>query len=1028
MEKKRLLNIDELNKQIDFLDKYRYEDLIGLESFCALEGNQNKDDVYNQCLKDVKGTSVKCGDAFIGRDRYLWLEKKVKIPALAPGYVPVGLFDFGKTGVNNKFGFESLLYVDGLPYQGVDGNHQEVLFDEYAGKNVTLTFLLWSGLEGGGKKKKLKHTIHSAYIGLLNEKTDELYYLLKNLSDTLIIIEDKKIKEELIKIVNEALKILTSKDHKETVNQTLKYLKDSLKKIKTKENKTIYITGHSHIDVTWLWRIKHTREKIQRTFSTVLKLMREYPEFVFIQSQPQLYKFLNEDNPFLFKQIEERIKENRWEIEGGMWLEADCNLPSGESLVRQFIHGTKYIKETFNKKCEYLWLPDVFGYSWALPQIMKLCNINTFMTTKISWNETNQMPNDLFYWKGIDGTKILTYFMNTPNNNYRSVRYGKVSNYSGELAAMTVYGAWRRFKNKELSNDLLMCVGFGDGGGGPTRNMLKNAIAIKQIPGLPNIRFETPKELFKKLHKNVKGKNVPVWKNELYLELHRATYTTQALSKKYNRKLEYKLLKNEQLSSISSLNGKEYATKKLDACWEDLLQCQFHDNLPGSSIKEVYDDTNIIYRNIDQQLNELQKENIAYLNNQQKDYYSLYRSGDYKNDELLFVPCKKQGYFLKEDKPLASQRIKGGYLIEADIKPFVFEQIRFVKGLKEEKKEIKINLKQKMIVTPFYKIKWNKKGFLSSVYDLENSFEVLNKKGNILRAYVNRPKLHDAWDIDIEYLDKYDDCILDDIKVVEEGSLRSIVEFKYHFNSSTIIQDLIIYAHNRRIDFKTKVNWKEDHRLLRALFDLNIDSKKANYDIQFGHLPRSTKGNNSWDKAKFEVCGHKWMDYSDSKYGVSLMSDCKYGYSALDKTIGITLLNSPKYPNPYADMGKHEFIYSLLPHKGKLGLKTIDSAMALNEPGEVYEGMINESRRLIIKDNDGVKIDAIKKAVDNDGYIIHLHEALGKETNVHISSAFNIKAYAQANLLEEYKKIIKKDYIDIKMKPFEIKCFRVWFR
>ena len=1028
MEKKRLLNIDELNKQIEFLDKYRYVGMLDLECFSACKGSENKDVIYKQCLKDVKGMTIKCGDAFIGRDRYLWLEKKVKIPTMRPGFIPVGLFDFGKTGVNNKFGFESLLYVNGKPYQGVDGNHQEVLFDEYAGKDVTLTFLLWSGLEGGGKKKKLKHTIHSAYLGLLNEETDELYYLLKNLSDTLIIIEDKAIKEELIRIVNEACEKLGSGNIEETINETLKYLKNSLKKIKTKNEETIYITGHSHIDITWLWRIKHTREKIQRTFSTVLKLMREYPEFVFIQSQPQLYKFLNEDNTFLYKQIEEKVKENRWEIEGGMWLEADCNIPSGESLVRQFIHGTRYIKETFNKNCEYLWLPDVFGYSWALPQIMKLCNINTFMTTKISWNETNQMPNDLFYWQGIDGTKILTYFMNTPNNNFRSVMYGKVSNYSGELAAMTVYGAWRRFKNKELSKDLLMCVGFGDGGGGPTRNMLKNAKAVKLIPGLPNIKFETPKQLFRKLHKNIEGKDVPVWKDELYLELHRATYTTQALSKKYNRKLEYKLFENEQLSSLCSLLGKEYAYKKLNECWENLLQCQFHDNLPGSSIKEVYDDTNIIYKNLDKELNALERENVSYLTNSDKNTYSLYRYGDYKNNELLFVPCKKEGHFLKGDKQLASQKIKGGYLVETDLKPFAFEHIKFIKGIKEETKEIKINLKQKTIVTPFYKIKWNKKGFLSSIFDLERNFEVLNKKGNILRAYVNRPKLHDAWDIDIEYLDKYGDCILDDISLKEEGSLRSIIEFKYHFNSSTIIQDLIVYAHNRRIDFKTAVEWKEDHRLLRSLFNLNIDAKKANYDIQFGHLARSTKWNNSWDKAKFEVCAHKWMDYSDNKYGVSLMSDCKYGYSAIDKTIGITLLNSPKYPNPKADMGKHEFTYSLLPHKGKLGLETIDSAMALNEPSKVYEGTFIQQKEFIIKDNDGVKIDAIKKALDGDGYIIHMHEALGKNAKVNISSMYGIKAYAEANLLEEYKKVIKKDYIDTEMKPFEIKCFKVWFR
>lgn len=1028
MEKKRILDQDKLLNIIDYLKDYRYQNMKDIEYFDACKGDLDKDDIYRTCKKVVKGMTIKCGDFFVGRDNYLWLEKKIKIPARRVGFMPIGLFDFGKTGINNKYGFESLLYVNEKPYQGVDGNHQEVYFDMYANKTVKLTFLLWSGLEGGGLVKRIKHTIHSAKIGLLNENCDELYYLLKGLLDTLNIIDDETIKEKLVDVAINVSDLLSVEliDNK-IIDESLNYLKDSLRRIKNNRKETIYLTGHSHIDVTWLWRLKHTREKTQRTFSTVLKLMQENPEFTFIQSQPQLYEFIKNDNPYLYKQIVEKIKEKRWQADGGMWVEADCNIPSGESLVRQFIYGINYIKDNFNKKCEYLWLPDVFGYSYALPQIMKLCDINTFMTTKISWNDTNEMPNDLFYWQGIDGSKILTYFMNTPNDNIRSVRYGKVSNYSAELAPMVAYGSWSRFKNKDLTNDLLISFGYGDGGGGPARYMIKNAKVINQVAGLPKVKFDNPSNLFKKIHKNIEGKKVPVWKDELYLELHRATYTTQALNKKYNRKLEFKLLENEYYSVLCSLSGKKYNNDILDKAWREVLLNQFHDNLPGSSIKEVYDDTTLSYEKVYESLDKLENNNINYLINESKDKYTLYRFADVDIKENVFVKERRNGFFTCDDKLLTSQKIKGGYLVNISLKPFKPTVIKFHNGIENKNKVIKVNLHKHLIDTPFYSIKWNKKGFLNSIVVKENNMEILKGQGNILRAYVNRPKQHDAWDIDIEYLDKYDDVALDSVSLVEEGNIRSVIEFKYHFNKSIIVQDLIVYTNNERIDFKTRANWHEDHRLLRSLFELNLNSSKATYDIQFGHLQRNTKWNNSWDKAKFEVCGHKWMDYSDKAFGVSLLNDCKYGYSAINNTIGISLLNSPKYPNPKADMGKHEFVYSLLPHKHKLGLKTIDESLLLNENTKVINGKAKDLRCLIKKDNDAIKIDAIKKAIDDNGYIIHLHEVLGKNNVANIESDYHIKAYSETNLLEAKRKIIKKDKIELEFKPFEIKVLRIWF-
>ena len=1019
-------------KRAEELAPYRWADMRSLEWFYVMEGQLGADEVYTECPETFSEDKICVGAEFVGRDRYVWLRKRVQVPEAKEGFTPAALFDFGKTGVNNKSGFESLLYINGQPYQGVDGNHKEVVLTPYAGQSVELTFLLWSGLEGGGPKKDQYHRLSVAKLGYLDQTVDKLYYLVKNISDTVSWLTDESTEKH--SLVNALEGVCARLDFdsdciRSSAAYALEYLQNALSAMPKNSPVTVYATGHSHIDVAWLWRLKHTREKIQRTFSTVLRLMEEYPEYRFLQSQPQLYSYIKQDCPELYKKIKQRIAEGRWEVDGGMWLEADCNVTSGESLARQFLYGIRFIQQEFGKKCSYLWLPDVFGYSWALPQIMKLCGLDTFMTTKISWSQFNEMPNDLFRWRGIDGTEMLTYFVNAPNNNERSVKYGKVSNYSAEVAPLVAVGAWKRFKNKDLTRDVLISYGFGDGGGGPTRQMVENMRAIRQIPGIPDMKSAGAGEFFRKLRESVENTDryVPVWDGELYLELHRATYTTEGKNKWHNRKLEYALTEAEWLCVLAMLRGGSYDARRLHDCWEQVLCAQFHDIIPGSSIREVYEDTDKIYAKVWADLLQNRSDNCAVLTQNTENSWSILHFADTDAKAPVLIPETAVGSFTDgEGNVLPSQKLDCGYLVEKAWAPVSMENLTFVPGkAAETESPFRADLQQRILQTPFYCIKWDETGALCSIYDKENSREVLHGKGNVLRIYEDRPTMYDAWDMDIFYTQKYEDAKLESVCCTEDGPLRMKLKFTYTYRHSRIEQELTVYTGSRRIDFVTVADWHEDHRLLRALFDVDVRSTKAAYDVQFGHVERPTHWNTSWDWARFEVCGHKWADLSEHNYGVSLLNDCKYGYSIKDTVMGISLLKSSKNPDTHADMGVHNFTYALLPHAGALGSETIEQAISLNQPPLAVSGR-TDAGSFLKKTCSGIKIDAIKPAEDGDGFVVHLHECLGGRACAELTSDYPIRAYAPCNLLEEYETKTEGTAICADFRPFEIKCFRIW--
>ena len=1092
--------IEKFEKRVEELEHRRYFGMRSIAPFAAMPGDLPEDAHYHgapperrtpeQDSREWKEFGL--NDFFVGRDRYLWLDKELTLPPAMEGCRVAGLFDFGESGGGNTNGFESLLYVDGHPYQGVDGNHQEVLFTGKEGKSVRLTFLLWTGLEGGGPHRTFYHQCRQAEVGYLHEKTDEFYYLAKSVTETLRVLPEDDVNYAGLKAALDRALLCIDWDSDETwttggghdfgeiwtasnghgtgetwttgdghgigetwagaareqagfyasVGRALEVLTEELSRMEKQTDVTVHAVGHTHIDVAWLWRLKHTREKAQRSFATVLRLMDEFDDYVFLQTQPQLYQYIKEDCPEIYEGIRQKIREGKWEPDGGMWVESDCNIPSGESLVRQFLHGTRFFEREFGKKCEYLWLPDVFGYSWALPQILKLCEIDTFMTTKISWNQYNTIPNDLFWWRGIDGTEVLTYFVNTPDEGREMT--ARFSTYSGHMTARSVLGSWKKFRNKDLSRETLIAYGYGDGGGGVNREMLMMRRAMDQTPGLPHVKTGTAGAFFRKMHENVEktDRYVPVWDGELYLEYHRGTYTSQAYNKKTNRHLEHKLALAEWLASVDFFSGGSYPQKEINESWECVLLHQFHDIIPGSSIHEVYEDSRVNYRRAEEQVDQViraaldrlagqprpevqagqprseasagnsaahMSENVSKSAGQNTQRFAICSVSSFGGQELVHIPVREDGTFYDEEgNVLAAGKTADGWDVQLNVEPFAGRNITFVSGVAEQGCEV-FRFGENTLDTPFYSIGWNGEGQLTRLYDKQAGRSVLRPgaKGNVLEVYEDKSMDFDAWDIDIYYTQKMETMrICEPVRLVERHGLKAVVRFVYAYRKSRVVQDMIVYRDSRRIDFRTHVDWHEDHRLLKTAFYTDIRATKATYDIQFGHAERPTHWNTSWDWARFEVCGHKWADLSETGYGVSLLNDCKYGHSIRDNAMKLSLLKSNTRSSVEADMGEHEFIYALYPHEGAVTEGgTMEEACRLNAPALVVSGGFRATKRIIWVEETapgatGVQIDAVKKAEDEDCLIVRMHECRGGRRRVRISSDYPVERIVPCNLLE----------------------------
>lgn len=966
-----------------------------------------------------------------GPDEHYWFRAEYTVPKSMDGktlYLKVATqvdhWDYAK---NPQF----LLFVNGQMTQGMDLNHQTVMLERCAKEGETYTI----DLQGytGVMFAELTFTMETVEV---DETINEIYYdIVVPLQGFSRMQEDDKVRKDLRTILNNTVNLLDlrtpySEEFYQSIEEAHNYIQKALyEDMSGYEDVIASCIGHTHIDVAWLWTVAQTREKVARSFSTVLKYMDEYPEYKFMSSQPALYQFLKERYPETYEKIKERVKEGRWEPEGGMWVEADCNLTSGESLVRQFLYGKKFFKDEFGIDSRILWLPDVFGYSGALPQIMKKSGIKYFMTTKLAWNQINKVPYDTMMWRGIDGSEIFTHLITTLGVGQSETDF--FTTYNGMLHPDAILGGWHRYQNKDINNDILIAFGYGDGGGGPTREMLETSKRMeKGIRGIPKVRQEFAGNYFEELEERVEGnKSLPVWEGELYFEYHRGTYTSMGRNKRSNRRCEQLLMDVELLEVLTGTSEKE----EMDKIWRTVLLNQFHDILPGSSIAEVYEVTKKEYAEIESRLAEMIAEKLNLLMDGGQDKISVFNTlGFDRNDVVSLGDCHAAALTDESGKIyLVQETAQGAVAYITDIPAKGGKTLQLLDTVKEEASRIQIT--ENGIETPFYRISIDENGLFTSIYDKECDREVLKagEKGNLLRMYEDKPMHYDCWDIDMYYSEKYWDAEkADKIQWTEEGPVRATLEIQRTISNSVIKQKIHFYADSRRIDFSTWVDWKEHQHLLKVHFPVNIHSDEATFEVQFGNLKRKIHGNTSWDEARFESCGQKWMDISEGHYGVSLLNDCKYGYSAKDSNIALTLIKSGIEPNKTADQEEHVFTYALYPHKEMWSAAgTVQEAYKLNQPAYATKGELkNTGKSFISTDKDNIIIETVKPAENGDGIIVRLYDCENSLTKATLTFAEGmLESVEECNLMEEKEADIEAcgNSFTVSVKPYEIKTYRV---
>lgn len=996
-------------------------------------------------------------------DTYLDFQLECRIPEVYDGQCVVLIFG---TGIFKDWDVrmpQFRVYINGHLVQGIDTNHRTVLISAKAkkGEHYRIDLAAFCGDHS-------YQTALTVQMAIRDLKVEKYYYDLFVPYETACLLEqDDRDYITIIQALNESLNLLDlrkerSVDFYQSLEKAQQYITEEFyQKACGKDSKeTVYCVGHTHIDCAWLWTLSVTKDKAVRSFSTVLELMKEYPAYIFMSSQPQLYEYVRAEAPEIYQEIKNRVRQGRWEPEGGMWLEADSNIPSGESLVRQFLQGQRFFMSEFGKKTQILWLPDVFGYSAALPQIMEKCGIRYFMTTKINWNEFDRMPNDTFLWEGIDGTDILTHFIPTRDYHTGAVKGGTetehYTTYNGYINPSQMKGAWERYSNKDLNHEVLCSFGYGDGGGGPTRDMLEQEARLSRgIPGCPVTKMSTSEEFFHTLEKHVKGsKYLHKWVGELYLEYHRGTYTSMARNKKYNRRAEYLLEDCELYASMADiLTGMLYPKEELYAIWREVLKNQFHDILPGSSIRQVYDQSWDEYKTLLKQGTKL-KENFLYV---LADRISapvrsavVFNPNTHTGSDLVSIFATEVDEIYEGDRLLIQQKLKDGkILFQADGVPGKGYKTYSTRKMSTRSKSKPEDLSESgtfMRITPevmenqFFRICLNKKGQFSSIYDKSCERDLLKpgQSGNVLMTYEDRPHNYDAWDLNNYYTEKsweVDD--VQEIVVTEDGPLRGCVRITRHYLDSEIVQYVYLYASYAKIDIKNEICWKEHQIFLKSLFPVDIHAEEATYDIQYGNVRRPVHTNTSWDFARFEVCMHNWMDFSEDDYGVSILNDCKYGCSVRDGVIGISLLKSAVYPNPEADKEDHEFTLSILPHKG--GWReggTVHAGYMLNNPLQMVMkkkpgGELSSVSSFVTCDAENVFIEVIKQAEDDDALILRLYECYNRRTRCRLSFFGKWAAAVECNMLEEEipSEASELSYGSGRMtfviKPYEIKTFKL---
>ncbi len=820
-------------------------------------------------------------------------------------------------------------------------------------------------------------------------------------------------------------------------------------------NFRIRAVGNSHIDMAWLWPWTETVEIVRNTFRSALDMMQEYPGFTFSASSARAYQWMEEKYPELFQEIEQRVREGRWEIVGGMWVEPDLNMPSGESLTRQILVGKQYFKQKFDVDVKVGWNPDSFGYNWQLPQIYKKCGIDYFVTQKLLWaHEFTTFPHKLFWWESPDGTRMLTYFPHDYGSSMEPVPM------ASDVAVWmpSIY-------HSALKDPVMMYLyGIGDHGGGPTRTMLDQAEQLmKPEVVFPKVEFSTAAAFFDDLKKKT-DLQIPNWNGELYFQYHRGVFTTQAETKKRIRQTEETLLDAEKFASLAHLYGRAYPHEDFTSDWKGLLFDQFHDIMPGSGIAVNYLDTKRNLETVDRSAHDILSNSLdeisSHIDTQQSGVpVVVYNSLSWPRKEIIEsevqLPVSASGIevFDSRNQRVPTQVLSNDrdthrvrFLMQADV-PALGYATFFARPSQKPASIAVLKASADTLENEFIRLKVDPQtGCITSLYDKRSKQESLAPAetdtggpknlacGNLLQTFVDKPKEYDAWNIDADFEKQYWSLDkADEVKLTESGPLRAVIRVKHHFQNSAFVQDITMYPGVARVDVNMQADWQEKHILLKVAFPVSVHSKTATFEIPFGSIERPTTRNTPEEQAQFEVPALHWADLSDTQHGLSVLNDCKYGYDAKGNVLRLSLLRSPAWPDPHADEGHHEFTYSLYPHRGTWRqAETVRRGYELNyklrsTQTQNHGGTLPAAHSFVEVTPDNVVLTTIKRGEDKDSLVLRFYEWAGKEADVKLQLPPGAESAAETNLIEQSmgNLAISNGTVTVHTKPYEIKTVAV---
>lgn len=969
--------------------------------------------------------AIESGEAWGGRWMNMWLRFSFKVPAEAAGK-PLYMYP-------DMTYREGLLFIDGTPlgiFAKEEHAYQRITSGAEEGTRFEIATEFYAGHPCIGEKayypygvKDDQGTYMQTYTGVSVCTIDEK--LWKFSTDVRMMIQmakklprDNSLGAKAYAALEEIYELIAvhpayyDDERWRSVLDTCvdiveKFRKDNTIDTPTETRGVIGLIGHSHMDSAWLWPYTETIRKCARTYANAMHLMEVWPEYKFIQSSALHSEWMKEYYPAIFEEMKKRVAEGRYEPNGGVYVECDCNITSGETMIRQFLKGQMFTRENFNYTADIFWLPDTFGYSAAIPQIMKGCCVKYFNTTKIGWNDLNQFPLDTFLWRGIDGSEVLTHFNCT----------------HGHPDAESVINIARDIKHPEISNKKFYAYGYGDGGGGPFPEMIEEARFIKDLDGMPETKYCTASEFMNNVEKT--ARNLPVYTGELYLELHRGTLTQMHDIKRNNRKAELAMRDTEFFNVVSGEKKDPEADRKL----KTLLKNQFHDILPGSSINEVYDDSRREMSGVIGEYKELTKKYAGKLVKETDGRLTVFNTLSFeRNDDILLENVRGGAKGAKNQKytDVTGKKITavGGVNIPA----FAAKTLELTEGYGRGKSAFTYDGKN--LETPFACVVFDDNGAIASFIDKKSGRQLRKENGEPLNTFwfgEDVPINWDNWDIDADtFLKLKPEMRLMKRELVSEGSVQLVIRSEYAIGAySKLKQDMIFHANSAQVDFHTIIDWDEKHALLKAGFDVDILANTVKNEIQYGHIERPTTRNNSLEDAKYEICNHKWTDISESRFGVAILNDCKYGISVENGNLRLSLHRGGMHPDTTNDKGHHEVTYSLLPHEGTLTSENvIRPAYMLNVPAVAEEGEAKNAKSFLEISAPNVICEAVKPAENEaKAFVVRLYECERNRTCASVKFAKKIKKAYVTNMLEDIieELPVENNALKLDFRPFEIK-------